>query len=499
MAYQKTPSHLWKKSTGLYHFKLGIPAPLQKHYPSDTPGKFKTHIVESLHTHNRGEALKLKEPLLVKYREEFKRLSSGVTTKAINPAQARVPVLRAAMAEVLGSPDQYGHEDDVTALVLYDAMEQVSKDIEKQEGRGAADLAMRKMANPGRATLKEALALFTAQSENKAQTVDTYEKAMRELLAFLKVDDCFPEDVTDAKAVAYVDMLNAGPLSRSVKVKRISGVHQVWLHMRRRGWPTSPWSDHKLTEPAKKRAQAPAPDASGAPGTNDDENEDVRPFTEAEAIKIFALPAPSDKRKRTYTRPLFRELYALGFITGMRLNEIVSLRPMDISTLGDGWRVVSIPKEVAKKKASIRRIPVCHPVAVAILDARLANQDNVKGRLYSECTPGGPDKKPSWQVSKAMSIERLSPERLGFTSEVNFHSTRRSFATLLENQSSSESVAQSRYIGHAVGTMMHDTYSGGAGIEKLKSVVAGLRYSEGLEEALKLAAPVASKDAQSAP
>ncbi|WP_290871600.1 DUF6538 domain-containing protein [Aquabacterium sp.] len=491
MAYQKTPSHLWKKSTGLYHFKLGIPAPLQKHYPSDTPGKFKTHIVESLHTHNRGEALKLKEPLLVKYRGEFKRLSSGVTTKAINPAQARVPMLRAAMAEVLSTDTDHAGEDDVTMLVLHDAMEQAARDIDKEEGREAADLALRKMANPGRATLREALKQFMAQSENKAQTVNTYDKAMRELLAFLKVDDCLPEDVTDAKAVAYVDMLNAGPLSKSVKVKRIGGVHQVWLNMRRRGWPISPWSDHKLTEPAKKRSKALDADASREPDADSEEGEDVRPFTDAEAIKIFTLPAPSDKRRRTYTRPLFRELYALGFITGMRLNEIVSLRPIDITVLEEGWRVVNIPKEVAKKKASIRKIPVCHPVAVAIIDARLEKQADSKGRLYSECAPGGPDEKPSWHVSKAMSIERLSPSRLGFGSEVNFHSTRRSFATLMENSLVADVIGQQRYLGHAIPTQMHGVYSGGSGVEKLKMVVSGLRYPGDLEEAFKLALPLA--------
>ena len=57
MAFSKTPSNLWRKKPGeLWHFKLGIPAALQQHYPSDTPGKFKTHIVQSLHTHNRTEA-----------------------------------------------------------------------------------------------------------------------------------------------------------------------------------------------------------------------------------------------------------------------------------------------------------------------------------------------------------------------------------------------------------------------------------------------------------
>jgi integrase len=324
---------------------------------------------------------------------------------------------------------------------------------------------------------------FTKASTNEEQTKATYRLAVREFLAFLNMADCFPEDVPDAKAVAYVDALNAGPLSRTVKVKRIGGLHQIWESMRRRGWPRSPWDGHKLSNPAK------APKATGDASHDEDENEDVRPFTEAEALKVFTLAAPQDKRQRTYTRPLFRELYALGFTTGMRLNEIASLRPIDVTVLDDVWRVVSIPEAVAKTKAGIRKIPVCHPVAVAILDARLKKQETAKGRLFSECSTGGPDNKPSWHVSKAMSRERLDQKRLSFTSEVNFHSTRRSFATLLENKSKAEPITQQRYIGHAIASLMHSTYSGGAGLEKLKAVVAGISYSSVMEEAFRLALP----------
>jgi integrase len=95
-----------------------------------------------------------------------------------------------------------------------------------------------------------------------------------------------------------------------------------------------------------------------------------------------------------------------------------------------------------------------------------------------------------------MSNERLNPDRLGFTSEVNFHSTRRSFATLMENSLVADVIGQQRYLGHAISTQMHGIYSGGSGIEKLKNVVAELRYAEGLEVALKLALPATATDAK---
>lgn len=483
MAYEKNPSNLWRKNANSpWCFKLGIPSSLRKHYPSDTPGKFKTHVVQSLKTHSRAEAMRLKEPLVALYRAEFKALASGVVTKAPTQPKAQVEDLRQAMRELSESP-LTGDELSVQALAVHDAIERTHKRIRREEGEVAAAFAVRRMAQPDRASLNEALAAFTKASTNKAQTVETYRLAVREFLAFLGVPDCFPEDVPDAKTVAYVDALNAGPLSKTVKVKRIGGLHQIWESMRRRGWPRSPWDGHKLTKPVK------APVSEGEAKHDEDDNEDVRPFTEAEALKVFALPAPQDKRQRTYTRPLFRELYALGFTTGMRLNEIASLRPIDVAVLDDVWRVVSVPETVAKTKAGTRKIPVCHPVAVAILDARLKRQESPKGRLFSECSPGGPDGKPSWHVSKAMSRERLDEKRLGFTSEVNFHSTRRSFATLLENKSMAEPITQQRYIGHAISSLMHATYSGGAGLEKLKAVVAGVSYSPALEDAIRLAMP----------
>lgn len=484
MAYRRNPDHLWRKNAdSVWHFKLGIPSALRAHYPSDTPGKDKTHIVQSLHTHHRAEAQRLALTLAAQYRAEFERLKKGEVAQAPSRLHARISDIRQAMQD-LQSSGLSGDEREVQALALHDAIESTHRRMLKEQGEAAAAFAARRMSQPDKVSLTQALESFAKLSDNKEQTIATYRLAVREFLSFMKMADCFPEDVTEAKAVAYVDVLNEGSLSRTSKVKRLGGLHQIWEHMRRRGWPRSPWDGHKLTGPAKKKA------ARHEGEEDPDGSEDVRPFTDAEALRVFTLPAPEDKRKRTYTRSLFRELYALGFTTGMRLNELASLRPVDITKLDDEWRVVSIPESVAKTEAGVRKIPVCHPVAVAILDARVKKQSLPKARIFSECSTGGPDNKPSWHVSKAMSRERLDEKRLGFSKEVNFHSTRRSFATLLENHSTAEPIAQQRYIGHAVSSLMHTTYSSGAGVEKLKSVVRGVSYSADIEQALRMALPL---------
>jgi integrase len=488
MAFKKTPSYLWQGRTGAWFFKLGIPEELRKHFPSEKPGKNKTHIVESLHTHSHQEAEQRKFPLLVQHRAAFKRLSSGVVTKAINPAQAMVPLLREEMAQLAKvEPSAWSDEHEAISEGLQVAIEHTHDLIERDEGAQAAGLAARRMQYPNKRTLNEALASLTATSTNKVQTVETYKMAVKELLAFLKVPDGFPEDVTDDKASAYVEHLNSGPLSKSSKRTRMSGLGAVWGHMKKKGWPASPWKDQELTEP--KKAPKPRKEGEDASAVDDDEDTDVREFTEAEALSVFTLPVPQDKRQRKYTRGLFRELYALGFITGMRLNEIASLRRMDVEVLDDKWRVINILRKTTKSDAGVRKIPVCHPVAVAILDARMTKQKDVKGQIFTECPPSGKYKKAGWKVGSAMSNERL--QKLGFTPrEVDFHSTRRNFTTLLEEQSKGDIVAQQRYIGHDIGTLMHRIYSGGSGVEKLKTVVEGLQYPPALEDAFKLALPV---------
>ncbi len=278
MAFRKNPEYLWRKDAeSVWHFKIGIKKELQHHYPSDKPSKYKTHIVQSLNTHSKVEARRRALPLAVQYKAEFERLLKGVVPQAPSRLQVKVSDLRQAMQDLQAS-ELVGDELEIQTLVVHDAIASAHERVLKEEGEVAAKFALRRMAQPDRASLNEALATFTKASTNKAQTVETYRLAVREFLAFLGVPDCFPEDVPDAKAVAYVDALNAGPLSKTVKVKRIGGLHQIWESMRRRGWPRSPWDGHKLTKPAK------APVTEGEAKHDDDDNEDVRPFTEAEVL-----------------------------------------------------------------------------------------------------------------------------------------------------------------------------------------------------------------------
>lgn len=200
--------------------------------------------------------------------------------------------------------------------------------------------------------------------------------------------------------------------------------------------------------------------------TEEPREEAARAWTTAEAVRLFASPDPTDNRARTYTRPLFRELHVLGFVIGMRLEEITSLRNRDVSL--KEWGVL-VSARKGKTEASIRTLPVVHPVAVAILKRRkTACKGDPEARLFSECVPGGKDSKTSHHVSKSMGKDR---DRLKFGSEVNFHSTRKSWAKLTLELGMQKELRQ-QYIGHESDDLIDNTYAKGVGLEVLRRKVA---------------------------
>jgi integrase len=314
-------------------------------------------------------------------------------------------------------------------------------------------------------------------------------QVVRELLKFLVVEDCLPEFVTDAKAVGYVDWLNGQPLGYSTKQDRISMLKGVWKFLeRKRQVPGHAhlWSNHELT---KKR---PANKAGGSEGG--EVEQDKRGWTTAEAVRLFQAPE-TRKGRLSYPRSLFRELYTLGFCTGMRLDELVSLTPATVQEInpertgeeGEAEAGLLVRAARSKTEAGVRTIPVLHPAAVAILRARLQRQSDPAASLFPECRPGGPDNRLSWQVQKALGRDR---DALGFGREVDFHSTRRSFMTLLE-QAGAQVVHAQRYVGHSVPTLMHSVYSDGASLDNLRKVAELIRYPGELEAEFRQAAGVA--------
>jgi integrase len=465
----------------MLYLNLPIPTDLRPRFLT-SKGKQRTHIVEALGTGDPTQGRLLARERQAFWELEFSRLRRGHITEA--PSTIRKAMqLREAMAEARRHPNPYAVEqvEDVASLL--------ADRFEDQAGLEAAQQFYKLATQPERLTLLEALGKMNEDQQVTEATKAKRSQVVRELLKFLVIDDCLPDYVTEARAVGYVDWLNGQPLGYSTKQDRLSMLQGVWKFLARKrqvATGASPWGNHELT---KKK---PAATAAGPGGEESAQGEEIkRGWTVAEAVRLFQAPE-TRKGRISYPRSLFRELYTLGFCTGMRLDELVSLTPSTVREINPGRTSKEGEAEAgllvraarSKTEAGVRTIPVLHPAAVAILRARLKRQTDPSVSLFPECKPGGPDNRLSWQVQKALGRDR---DALGFGREVDFHSTRRSFMTLLE-QAGAQVVHAQRYVGHRVPTLMHTVYSDGASLDNLRKVAELVKYPEELEAEFRKAA-----------
>ncbi|MBE0547767.1 MAG: tyrosine-type recombinase/integrase [Rubrivivax sp.] len=445
---------------GKLYLNLPIPADLRPRFLTHS-GKPRTHIVEALGTGDPADGRRLARLREAYWVREFDNLRKGHRGELPSDLR-RAHGFREAILEARAKVDP--DAEFAVASVIGDHAER----IELEAGAEAAQQFYALATRPEHLTLLQALERMGDASDMTEGTKRKRAQQVADLLRFLKVTDCLPEYVTEARAVAYVDWLNQTTLGKSTKQDRLSGLQTVWRFLeRKRQVPhgASPWHNHEVTSPKKVEGKAAAGEKRG--------------WKEAEMLKLFQ--APEEARAKHYRRTLFRELYVLGFITGMRLDEIVSIRPQAVEVIKGGYW---INVEQSKTEAGVRGVPVVHLAAVAILKRRLKAQKQADASIFPECRPGGPDNKLSWQVQKAMGRDR---DALGFGGEVDFHSTRRTFLTMMEN-SGADVVHVQRYVGHRVPTMMHAVYSDGASRESLRKVAAAVRYPAKVEAALKSAA-----------
>jgi integrase len=445
---------------GRLYLNLPIPADLRPQFLTAT-GRQRTHIVETLGTGDPAEGRRLARERQAFWELEFARLRRG--HRAELPSTIRkARELREAMSVVL----QRG--DDEAAEVIEGMAVDFAESVAAEAGIEAAKHLFEVATKPQKWTLQEAVDKLCESPDLTEGTKNKRRQQIGDLIAFLKMPDCLPEYVTEERAVAYVEYLNSSSLSYATKEGRLSALQALWKFLeRKRQVPrgSSPWHNHELTRRKK--------------GGHEEDDKDKRGWTTPEILRLFRAPDPV--RAAHYNRQLFRELYTVGFCTGLRLEEIVSLRPRTVEMIPGG---VLVRIEKAKTKAGIRNLPVLHPAAVAILARRREAQKDEAKSIFPECRPGGKDNKLSWHVSKAMGRDR---DRLGFGPEVDFHSTRRSFMTMMEN-TGADVVHVQRYVGHRVPTMMHTVYSDGASFENLRKVAARVRYEDEVEVEFRKAA-----------
>jgi integrase len=148
----------------------------------------------------------------------------------------------------------------------------------------------------------------------------------------------------------------------------------------------------------------------------------------------------------------------------------------------DSSRYFVLRIENDKTEAGTRPVGVTHPAAVAVLARRLEGRKGA-ALLFPELTPGGADEKLSASASKAFGRYRRACK---VADGADFHSFRRNVTTILEGSGATQAEI-ARFVGHKVGTLAGDTYSGPRAASWALEMSRRVRYEQKAEaEALKL-------------
>lgn len=290
-------------------------------------------------------------------------------------------------------------------------------------------------------------------SDYIAQTRQQHKHAYLGLRAFLG-GDRLPSSVTPEVAVEFVEEdLKRTSRSYATKRRKLNSLIAFWDWLGLRGCVKrgqNPWRGFRL----------------GSKRTRETPTDPKRPFTDTELVTLFS-------ERPSY--PGLADVMVLGLYTGMRLEEICSLRSGDVRHDDDGVFYLHIGK--SKTRAGIRTIAVSHANATRILTRRTASLRDKADQLFPEFKGGGYDDKLSWAVSKAFGRFR---DRIGLERVTDFHSMRRSFITLMENLAVDQ-VRIARYVGHELPTIAFVVYSGGSSKQTMRDVAGQVRYAATVE------------------
>lgn len=233
------------------------------------------------------------------------------------------------------------------------------------------------------------------------------------------------------------------PRPRATASKYLSTLRSFWRWLETKGATEgNPWERHALPR---------------RPVSRDDMK---RAFTDDEVTKLLAGPAT----------PAMRDMMLVAALSGMRMEEIASLRVRDVVERG-----FDIPK--AKTLAGQRSVPI-HSQIAELVTKRTKDKAS-EARLFPEIVSASKLERLAPAFSKAFTKYR---RRVGVDevpegvrgSVVDFHSWRRWFMTKAERAGIAATTIQA-VVGHKRGNIALDVYSRGPGFDMAKACVEAVK------------------------
>jgi integrase len=441
------PDQYLQKVGGTYYARVRVPRTLEKYVRQ-------THIRRSLETGEKAEANRRKHAVVGSLKAELERLRKAPDSskeRGISFADAKAWRESAAELEAVGDFEGVA---DLSVLAVSKAEE-----VEKLYGFDTARKWYR-AATITSETLPELMTRYLSLCDFRESTKHGHRKALDDVLGYLNTPDAHPQDIDRKTAIRYIDNeLTQKDLAHTTIRDRLVSLGGFWKWMASRGAVPenkNPWSGHKVSKVQNKGTRPPK-----------------RGYTEPE---LLALLAGTETTKGWPTYSYLPDLVLLGLWTGCREEELCCLKVADVEVHAKHC-ILNITD--AKTKAGIRIVAVTHPTALAVIHRRIATGGE---RLFMELSRGGLDNKYSASAVKAYGRYRRA---CGVPDGTDYHSFRRNVITALEHAGVTQ-VEIARYVGHKIGTLAADTYSGGADAKRSLEVSRAIKYSRAVEQAAEL-------------
>ncbi|MHC2666000.1 DUF6538 domain-containing protein [Bradyrhizobium diazoefficiens] len=324
---------------------------------------------KSLQTDSLAEANRLKHHYVHGFQRKIAELEKGgddTLAALYRDASEWKPTL--ASARTATEVDEQGREIVEREEYLSVIKEQASQ-IAELHGKLVGDRYLATATGTG-TIIKDQIDAWIAESPDAGQTKSQHRSTVERYLKWAG-EFATVEETDRVKAGQYVtELLTVSGLARRTIRRHLSSLSNLWLWVESKGAKLeNVWHGHRLGK--KKR------------GT------ERKGLSDEKVIKLLN----GRSRSKLYG-PLLCDLTRLALLHGARLEELCALKKADVTEREDGyWFVIG----EGKTEAAQREIPV-HPTAAKIIERRLKGEDEW---LFEGLTPGGPDEKRSWYVSKA--------------------------------------------------------------------------------------------------
>ena len=431
----------------------------------NAPGGIKREVVKTLQTTDRAEAVRRLGTALAAIRTHVEARLEAAGLRPLTDWTAdwapKAAELRALVQAADDRPIDGSYGESERDLILEhrqrDAihLENVRGEAEAEEFWAAAtqtEITLQEAANEW---------LLEVGRTRRARTVEGHRKVFRDLEEFLRDRHRVP--ALTAATFATVTRRRAGEFI-SVRSGRVSAVAVkreatapmgLWKWAIRKGHTdTNPWTEQTA-------GLGPAPEDEGSAGK--------RAFTDAELATLLRATGDSWAPQRGGYGATLWDATRLALLTGLRASELANLRIRDLILDGKAVSVVR-----GKTKNARRTVPLPMTAQVVIKE-RLAELPDTSPDAWlwpelpiAQATNSRGDKL-SDNFRKARG--RVLPGSFG----VDFHSLRRSYATLLEAAMHAggriNPTLISTLMGQTRGTMALDLYSSGASVSNLSNAV----------------------------